>query len=87
MGKLKQYGNLVVTGCSKVVIHLQDLPHNIEVHFKHNNPVPCDSKPIKHDKLSYVVRKHYGNCKSRYTLTIKWKVHGIREIFWNAYFC
>lgn len=87
--KNEQCGELVVTGHAKVIIPLIDLPHRVEVHFKHKpGPPPCDPHPHKKDKLEYEVHRHYtGHCRHQYTLVIKWKVHSIREISWHVYYC
>jgi hypothetical protein len=81
-------GELVVVGNDKVRIKLQALPHRIEVHFKKkNDPPPCDPHHHHHhsDRLEWEVKYNRGH--NEYTLTIKWKVHDVREIFWTVYYC
>ena len=83
------HGHLVVVGKSKIIIPLRDMPYRVEVYFKKNpGPPPCVPIKKNRDRLEYkVIRSYTSHCRQMYTLVIKWKVHGIREIFWNAYYC
>jgi hypothetical protein len=83
----QQGGELVVIGHDKVKLRLLDMPHRIEVYFKHkSSPPPCDPHPHKHpDMLSWDLHRSHGR-GGMYTLNISWKVHEYREIIWRVYY-
>jgi hypothetical protein len=85
--KNEQGGELVVVGHDKAYIPLKDLPHRVDVQFRHKKePPPCDPHHHHPDELEYEVHRNYGDHyhNHHYTLIIKWKVHDVREIIWFA---
>lgn len=86
--KNEQGGELVVVGHDKASIPLLEFPHRVEVQFKaKNEPPPCDPHHHHHhDELEWEVHRHHEGHQHKYTLSIKWKVYDVREIFWIAYY-
>jgi hypothetical protein len=83
-------GELIITGEDTVEIHLRDIPHHVECHFKKvPAPPPCDPHHHHHhhhDKLEWEVQKTSHHHHYKYRLIISWKVAGVREILWLANF-
>lgn len=81
-----QRGDLTVSGHNEIEIHLQDLPHHVDVRFKpKHEPPPCDHghhhhhhhHGHDHDHLEWDIKRSH---RHTYILIIKWKVRGVREI-------
>jgi hypothetical protein len=83
-----QGGELIVTGSDHVEIILPERPEKIIVHFAGNDThVPCDVH--HHDELAWhTTKEHHPHHKysSRYVLTIRWHVSGVRQIDWKVFY-
>lgn len=93
MHSKQQRGDLTVSGHNEIEIHLQDLPHRVDVKFKSKpEPPSCDhghhhhvhgrghghhGHGHDHDHLEWKIKR---SSRRSYVLVIKWKVHGVREI-------
>lgn len=89
-----QRGDLTVSGHNEIEIHLQDLPHHVDVKFKpKHEPPSCDhghhhhhghrhrGHGHNHDHLEWKIKR---SSRRSYILVIKWKVHGVREIVYSV---
>lgn len=79
-----QQGELTVTGHDHATIPLHGFPVKVECRFKeHHHPVPCN--PHHHDELECEVH-HSNSYAGKFVLKIKWRVSGVREVVWKAYY-
>lgn len=77
-----QSGEITVTGKGEVLIPLHKFPSEVHVAFKDElEVVPCNPHHV--DMLEYDVHKshtHHGG----FSLQIRWRVSGLREVVWRA---
>ena len=80
-----QSGELIVTGKDQVVIKLDGPPAEVKCYFKDDiEVVPCS--PHHADALEYEVveKETFFDLFVKFVLVIKWNVHDVRTIIWEA---
>jgi hypothetical protein len=74
-----QSGELIVTGKNSIHIPINKFPSEVKCRFKDEfATIPCN--PDDADRLEYEVLVN----NTTFTLHIKWKVTGVREIKWEV---